>query len=216
MCVTFLLSLVKSLRSSFTISKQRRLRSWRVDGEDAASEHMLLDRKMKTYLEHREGTKKAMREGRWLKRTLRACLFLGLNTTCQGHIASHHFEEYKKRCKAMTPPIPLDHQCISEAMKMVRWVANKMRQLTLSFLSTKMPTEFTREGIMEVVARHIACDDQIWFEVWVWDSNSRWHSRIVWWSCSLGLKCQIWQVPIRPASTSTMPLFNALKSSSEI
>jgi hypothetical protein len=37
--VTFLLSLVKSLRSSFTISEQKRSRNWRVNGVGVASEH---------------------------------------------------------------------------------------------------------------------------------------------------------------------------------
>lgn len=161
--VTFLLSLVKSLRLIFTIGEQKRSRNWRVDGAGVASEHTSRHLKVRRELtwKHREETKKTMREGRRPKRTMRACLFLGSNTTCRGHIASHHFEEYEKRCKAATPPIPLNHRCIPEAVKKARRVANKTRQLTLSFPSMKMPTEFTREGIMEAVARHIACDDQV-------------------------------------------------------
>ena len=161
--MTFLLSLVKSLRLIFTIGEQKRSRNWRVDGAGVASEHTSRHLKVRRELtwKHREETKKTMREGRRPKRTMRACLFLGSNTTCRGHIASHHFEEYEKRCKAATPPIPLNHRCIPEAVKKARRVANKTRQLTLSFPSMKMPTEFTREGIMEAVARHIACDDQV-------------------------------------------------------
>lgn len=38
-------------------------------------------------------------------------------------------------------------------------------QKTLGFPVVKAPKEFTWETILEAVARHIACDDQVSFEV---------------------------------------------------
>jgi hypothetical protein len=41
----FLLSSVKSLRLSFTISKQKKLKNWRAGGADVASEHASIESK---------------------------------------------------------------------------------------------------------------------------------------------------------------------------
>ena len=45
-CVTFLLSSVKSLRLSFTISEQKKSKNWRAGGADVASEHASIESKM--------------------------------------------------------------------------------------------------------------------------------------------------------------------------
>lgn len=105
-----------------------------------------------------------MGEGRRPKRTLRACFLRGSNTTCRGHIASHHFEEYEKRCNAATPKLELNFRCVPEEVKRMRQQKVKA-QKTLGFPVVKAPKEFTRETILEAVARHIACDDQVSFEV---------------------------------------------------
>ncbi|KAF8238858.1 hypothetical protein L208DRAFT_1064729, partial [Tricholoma matsutake] len=54
--------------------------------------------------------------GRWCslcrhpEQTLRQCFLKGGNSTCHGHIASNHFEEYERLCKAMK--VKVNHQCI--------------------------------------------------------------------------------------------------------
>jgi hypothetical protein len=120
----------------------------------------------------REETENTMKNGMRPKRKLRACFLLGSNSTCRGHIAGHHFDEYEKRCNAAAPPIALNFRCIPEAVKKARREAAKSRQSLLKFPSMKMPTEFLREAILEAVARHIACDDQVCpFEVQVLESD---------------------------------------------
>jgi hypothetical protein len=96
------------------------------------------------------------------KKTLKSCFLLGSNSTCRGHIASFHFEEYEKRCNAATPPITINFRCISETVVKAKKEAKK--QMSLKFPSVKAPEEFTRGGIVSAVARHIACDDQVCFD----------------------------------------------------
>jgi hypothetical protein len=95
------------------------------------------------------------------KRTLRGCFLHGLNSTCRGHITSHHFDEYEKCCNATTPQIELNFCCIPEAVKRARREAVKAKQQKLSFPPMNVPAEFTRVGILEAVAKHIVCDDQV-------------------------------------------------------
>jgi hypothetical protein len=46
-------------------------------------------------------------------------------------------------------------------VKKAKAEVTQVNQLLLNYPMVKMPTEFTREGISKVVARHIACDDQV-------------------------------------------------------
>jgi hypothetical protein len=77
-------------------------------------------------------------------------------------IASHHFEEYEKQCNTMTPKIHINFHCIlKEVMKMREEKTRAKQQGTLGFLVVKAPKDFTREAILDMVAKHIACDDQV-------------------------------------------------------
>jgi hypothetical protein len=111
---------------------------------------------------YREETETAIEEGTWPQRTLHACFLLGSNTTCHGHIAGYHYEEYEKQCKAAKPrPVQLNYRCIpKEVMKRekARAKAAKLKQSTLGFAVVK---EFTREVVLEMVTKYIVCDDQV-------------------------------------------------------
>jgi hypothetical protein len=113
-------------------------------------------------LQYRAATEKAVEEGKRLKRTLKSCFLRGSNSTCRTHIASHHFEEYEKRCNAAIPKLCMNFRCIpKEVIKMREEKARAKHQGTLGFPVVKPPKEFTREAILDVVAKHIACDDQV-------------------------------------------------------
>ena len=84
--------------------------------------------------------------------------------TCHGHIAHHHFEEYERQCNAVTPVIQVNFQCVPDDMKKMRQEKAKGKQQTiLNFPAVNGPKEFTREVIVEAVAKHIGCDDQVRF-----------------------------------------------------
>ena len=63
---------------------------------------------------------KAVENKRQPKKTLQECFLLGSNSTCHGHIASHHFEEYEKQYNEVTPKIKLNFHCIPEAVANAR------------------------------------------------------------------------------------------------
>ena len=103
-----------------------------------------------------------MEDKRRPKKTLRECFLLGSNSTCRGHIAGHHFEEYEKWCNEATPKIKPNFRCIPEAVANTRKEKGKAKlQTALNFPRAKVPMEFTREGLQEVVAKHMACDDEV-------------------------------------------------------
>jgi hypothetical protein len=104
-------------------------------------------------------TEKAFTEKRRPKRTLRQCFLKGRNSTCRGHIASNHFEEYERLCKAMK--VKVNHRCIPEAVVLARKVKGKEKVPTQSKLEFGKVVEFTREGTLEAVAKFIACDNQV-------------------------------------------------------
>ncbi|KAF5368777.1 hypothetical protein D9615_010411 [Tricholomella constricta] len=95
------------------------------------------------------------------KKTRRECFFLGSNSTCRGHIASFHFEEYERRCDAAKPKIPMATRCIPlEVQKARNEQTKKDGQRKLDFVKVNAPKEFTRAGVLKAVSVHVACDDQ--------------------------------------------------------
>ncbi|KAF5378162.1 hypothetical protein D9615_007596 [Tricholomella constricta] len=113
-------------------------------------------------------------EGRWAeteasiqeklrpKKTRRECFFLGSNSTCRGHIASFHFEEYERRCDAAKPKIPMATRCIPLVVQKARNEETKKDgQRKLDFVKVNAPKEFTRAGVLKAVSVHVACDDQV-------------------------------------------------------
>jgi hypothetical protein len=84
---------------------------------------------------------------------------------CRGHIAGHHFEEYKLRCDAVIPKVQLNFWCIPEHVKRSKG-KGKADQTVLGFPKVvNKVTDFSQQGIVEAVAKHIACDDQVGFSV---------------------------------------------------
>lgn len=92
---------------------------------------------------------------------MRGCFLLGSNSTCRGHIAGHHFEEYEKRCNAAIPKVQLNFRCIPDHVKGAKGKGKEKGQMMLGFQKVAPLTEFSRERIVDAVAKHIACDDQV-------------------------------------------------------
>jgi hypothetical protein len=98
------------------------------------------------------------------KKSLKDCFLLGSNSTCRGHIAIYHSEEYKKWCEAATPPIKLNFRCIPQEAGAKD--KSEKQQSVLTFSKVKATaTEFTREALLDAVAKLIVCDDQVRLEV---------------------------------------------------
>lgn len=93
-------------------------------------------------------------------RSLRACFLRGSNSTCRGHIASHHFEEYTSRCEGATPPIKPNFRCTPKAVQ-VQEVERKGLVKQQGVLSFPKVNNFSQEAILDAVAKFIACDDQV-------------------------------------------------------
>ena len=91
----------------------------------------------------------------------RKCFHLGGNSSCRTHIRSH-YDVYKDRCEAEN--ITVNHRAIPreiwKAMEAAK-KAKKGKQGTLQFTKVQGPQEFTREGVLQSVAKFIVCDDQV-------------------------------------------------------
>jgi hypothetical protein len=101
--------------------------------------------------------------------TLRQCFLTGSNSSCRAHIRSYHYEEYKARCTAAKPPIPLHPRCIpADVVKAESDEKKKKKsgQQTLDFARVSRPVHFTRESVLDAVARHVACDNQVSQILW--------------------------------------------------
>jgi hypothetical protein len=113
----------------------------------------------------RAEAKKALDEKRQMKWTLRGSFLHGSNSTYCGHIASHHFDEYEKQCDAAIPKIVMNFWYIPEWARKAKEKGKGKEQTWLGFSKVKGPGEFSREGILEAVAKLIACEDQVSFGV---------------------------------------------------
>lgn len=92
---------------------------------------------------------------------LRKAFFSGSNTSCRQHIRQH-YAIYQQRCleqnltenyRAVPPPILKER----EAAKKPKTQTN----LDGIVIKETRPAEFSREGILEAVAKLITCDDQV-------------------------------------------------------
>lgn len=97
------------------------------------------------------------------RHTLRECFLAGSNTSCRNHIRSYHYEEYKARCAAALPPITMNQRCIPADVVSAEAAGKKTKgkkgvQQTLGFRKAK---EFTWEEVLDAVAKHIACNNQV-------------------------------------------------------
>jgi hypothetical protein len=94
---------------------------------------------------------------------LRKAFFCGSNTTCRQHIRQH-YAIYQQRCskqriaenyRAVPPQILREREAAKQP--------NKQTKLDGMFSEEKRlaPAEFSQEGILEAVAKFVACDDQV-------------------------------------------------------
>ena len=96
---------------------------------------------------------------------LRKAFFSGSNTSCRQHICQH-YAIYQQRCqeqdltenyRAVPPQILKEREAAKEAAKKPKMQTN----LDGIVIKVKRPVEFSREGILEAVAKLITCDDQV-------------------------------------------------------
>ena len=93
---------------------------------------------------------------------LRKTFFTGSNSSCRQHIRQH-YDLYKKRCE--DEKIPLNHRAIPpqvlKEMETSRTAGKKQSTLD-GIVTTVAPLkEFSRDGLLEAVAKFVACDDQV-------------------------------------------------------
>ena len=93
---------------------------------------------------------------------LRKAFFCGSNTSCRQHIRQH-YTIYQQRCseqglnenhRAVPPHILREREAATKEPK-------KQMKLDGMFNEKQRPKEFSREGILEAVAKLVACDDQV-------------------------------------------------------
>lgn len=95
----------------------------------------------------------------------RKAFHLGSNLSCQSHICQH-YELYKVRCAL--GKIPEHHHAIPrvvwkamEAQEKELTAKRKQSKINDLFNQEKGPRVFSREDVLHVVTKFIACDDQV-------------------------------------------------------
>ena len=91
---------------------------------------------------------------------LRKAFFCGSNTSCRQHIRQH-YPIYQQQCREQG--LQENYQAVPPYILKEREEAKKpSKQLKLDgVFKGKRPTEFSKEGILEAVAKFVACDDQV-------------------------------------------------------
>ena len=92
---------------------------------------------------------------------LRKVFYCGSNTSCHQHIRQH-YAIYQQRCKEQG--LNENYRAVPPQILKEREEANKPKKQTNLdgiVIKEKRPVDFTREGILEAVAKLIACDDQV-------------------------------------------------------
>ena len=90
--------------------------------------------------------------------------FTGGNSSCRAHIRAH-YPEYQQRCKEGNisenhHAMPRDLWRQMQAEKNGR-PKGKQQEIDKMLEKRTGPQEFTREGVIEAVAKFVACDDQV-------------------------------------------------------
>ena len=97
---------------------------------------------------------------------LRKTFFTGSNSTCRQHIRQH-FELYKQRCE--TEGIPMSRRAIPPPIwkEMTTSKSPKKQTKLDAHISTGVrPSEFSRDDVLNAVAKFVACDDQVSRDSW--------------------------------------------------
>jgi hypothetical protein len=92
---------------------------------------------------------------------LRRAFFCGSNTTCRQHIRQH-YPIYQQRCEEQG--LKENYRAVPPHILREREAAKKPKKQTnldSIVIKEKRPTEFSRDRILEAVAKLITCDDQV-------------------------------------------------------
>jgi hypothetical protein len=92
---------------------------------------------------------------------LRRAFFCGSNTSCRQHIRQH-YTIYQQRCK--DEGVTENHRAIPPQILKEREAAKKPKKQTNLdgiVIKEQRPAEFSRDSILEAVAKFVACDDQV-------------------------------------------------------
>jgi hypothetical protein len=92
---------------------------------------------------------------------LRKAFFCGSNTSCRQHIRQH-YTTYQERCKEQG--INENYRAVPPQILREREAAKKPKKQTNLddvVIKEKRPAEFSRDKILEAVAKLITCDDQV-------------------------------------------------------
>jgi hypothetical protein len=93
----------------------------------------------------------------------RKAFHIGSNSSCRQHIRGH-YALYKERCAELN--LKENHHAIPRDIVRAKAEERKQRkdgQQKLDGIVQKasQPAEFSREGILEAVAKFVVCDDQV-------------------------------------------------------
>ena len=103
--------------------------------------------------------------------------YTGGNSSCRAHIWQH-YELYKERCK--DGDIRKNHHALPRQLwKQLEEEKRNLkakRQGKLDGMLEKVdhPFKYTREGVLDTVAKFVACDDQV-SDLRIGDSYTEWH-----------------------------------------
>jgi hypothetical protein len=93
---------------------------------------------------------------------LRKTFFTESNSSCRQHIRQH-YELYRQKCN--DNDIPMNHRAIPpQVLKEIETLKKtKKKQSTLDGVVTTVSnlTQFTQEGLLDAIAKFVACDDQV-------------------------------------------------------
>lgn len=92
---------------------------------------------------------------------LRKAFYCGSNTSCRHHIRQH-YAIYQQRCKEQG--LTESYRAVPPQILKEREDAKKPKKQTNLdgiIIKESPPAEFTRDRILETVAKLIACDDQV-------------------------------------------------------
>ena len=94
---------------------------------------------------------------------LRKTFFTGSNSSCRQHIRQH-YDLYKKRCE--DEKIPLNHRAIPPPiLKSIKTGKDpkilEQKKLDGVVVKREHVKEFSRDRILDAVAKFVACDDQV-------------------------------------------------------
>ncbi|KAF8696454.1 hypothetical protein AX14_001593 [Amanita brunnescens Koide BX004] len=116
----------------------------------------------------RKGGMRETKDGCWCEecrkdpdiKSIDKAFLTGSNTMCRGHIRSHHYEFYSKKCKEKG--IEEVERCIPAEVLRARHDSRQSKTLTqskLNLTAESVPKEFSREAIIHATTMLVACNN---------------------------------------------------------